>query len=80
MLPEIGLKDNWQYIITKEEKNIRNLYPEPPNLKDVPDCNKNGISGILPAIIAPMMAHDTLKLILGIDTIQNQLIIFDTKN
>lgn len=64
----------------KGGKNLRDLYPEPPNPEDVPGCNENGVVGTLPAIIASMMAHETLKIILGIDTIQNQLIIFDTKD
>lgn len=61
-------------------KNLRDLFPEAPNPKDVPSCDENGVMGTLPAIIASMMAHESLKLILGMDIIQNQLIIFDTRN
>ena len=30
-------------------KNLRDLFPEPPNPKDVPNCNANGVLGTLPA-------------------------------
>lgn len=63
----------------KGGKNLRDLFPEPPNPEDVPSCDENGVLGTLPAIIASMMAHETLKLVLGMDIIQDQLIIFDTK-
>ena len=61
-------------------KNLRDLFPEPPNPEDVPNCDENGVMGTLPAIIASMMAHETLKLILKMSAIHNQLIIFDTTN
>ena len=44
-------------------KNLRDLFPEPPNPKDVPNCSLNGVLGTLPGIIGTMMAHETLKVI-----------------
>lgn len=64
----------------KGGKNLRDLFPEPSNPEDVPNCDENGVLGTLPGIIASMMAHETLKLILGMEIIQNQFMIFDTKN
>lgn len=61
-------------------KNLRDLFPEPPNPEDAPGCNENGVLGSLPGIIGNMMAHETLKLILGMDTMYNQLLIVDTKS
>lgn len=61
-------------------KNLRDLFPEPPNPKDVPNCNLNGVLGTLPGIIGTMMAHETLKLILDLPTLENELALFSTLN
>jgi adenylyltransferase/sulfurtransferase len=59
-------------------KNLRDLFPEPPNPKDVPNCNFNGVLGTLPGIIGTMMAHETLKLIMDLPTLENELVLFNT--
>ena len=59
-------------------KNLRDLFPEMPDPKDVPNCNLNGVLGTLPGIIGNMMAHETLKLILELPTLKNEIIIFNT--
>lgn len=59
-------------------KNLRDLFPEPPNPKDVPNCSFNGVLGTLPGMIGTMMAHETLKLIIGLPSLQNQLVLFKT--
>ena len=59
-------------------KNLRDIFPEAPNSKDVPNCNFNGVLGTLPGIIGTMMAHETLKLITDLPTLKNELIIFNT--
>jgi adenylyltransferase/sulfurtransferase len=62
----------------KGSKNLRDLFPEPPNPKDVPNCSLNGVLGTLPGMIGTMMAHETLKLILDLPILQNELILFST--
>ena len=59
-------------------RNLRDLFPEMPDPKDVPNCNLNGVLGTLPGIIGNMMAHETLKLILELPTLKNEIIIFNT--
>jgi len=59
-------------------KNLRDLFPEPPNPEDVPNCSLNGVMGTLPGIIGTMMAQETLKLIVGMPVLQNELVIFNT--
>ncbi|AWG24072.1 HesA/MoeB/ThiF family protein [Flavobacterium kingsejongi] len=59
-------------------KNLRHLFPEPPNAADVPNCNLNGVMGTLPGIIGSMMAHETLKIITGLPTLHNELILLNT--
>lgn len=59
-------------------KNLRDLFPEPPNPKDIPNCNLNGVLGTLPAMIGTMMAHETLKLILDLPSLENELVLYNT--
>ncbi len=63
----------------KGSKNLRDLFPEPPNAEDVPNCDENGVLGTLPGIIASMMAQETLKIILEMVPLKDQLLIFDTR-
>lgn len=62
----------------KSSKNLRDLFPEPPNPEDVPNCSLNGVMGTLPGIIGTMMAHETFKLIMDLPTLKNELILFNT--
>lgn len=64
----------------KGGKNLRDLFPEPPNPEDVPNCSLNGVLGSLPGIIGTMMAHETLKLIVGLKVLHNEIVLFDTLN
>ena len=64
----------------KNSKNLRDIFPEPPNPEDVPNCSLNGVLGTLPGIIGTMMAQETLKLILELPTLNNELLLFDTLN
>jgi len=59
-------------------KNLRDLFPEPPNPKDVPNCSFNGVLGTLPGMIGTMMAHETLKLIIGLPSLKNELVLYKT--
>lgn len=59
-------------------KNLRDLFPEPPNPNDVPNCNLNGVLGTLPGIIGSMMAQETLKLIMDLPILKNELMLFNT--
>jgi adenylyltransferase/sulfurtransferase len=40
----------------------------------------NGVLGTLPGMIGTMMAHETLKLIMDLPTLENELILFNTLN
>lgn len=59
-------------------KNLRDLFPEPPNESDVPNCSLNGVLGTFPGIIGTMMAQEVLKVIIGLPHLNNQLLIIDT--
>ena len=62
----------------KGSKNLRDIFPEPPNPEDVPNCSLNGVLGTLPGIIGTMMAHETLKVITNLPCLTNELIVLNT--
>lgn len=64
----------------KGSKNLRDLFPESPDAKEIPDCNLNGVLGTFPGIIGTMMAQETLKVILDLPSLRDQLLLIDTLN
>lgn len=60
-------------------KDLRAVFPEPPDPKLVPNCSLNGVLGTFPGIIGTMMAQETLKIILGLPHLHNELLLIDTK-
>lgn len=46
--------------------NYRDLFPVPPSLGEIPNCEENGVLGVLPGIIGAMAAAESIKLISGI--------------
>lgn len=59
-------------------KDLRCVFPEPPSPKKAPNCSLNGVLGPLPGIMGTMMAQETLKLILNLPHLRNQLLCIDT--
>lgn len=64
----------------KESKNLRHIFPEPPNAEDVPNCSDNGVLGVVPGIIGTMMAREAINVILGKPSLVNQFCLFNTFN
>jgi molybdopterin/thiamine biosynthesis adenylyltransferase len=62
----------------KGSKNLRDIFPLAPNPEDVPNCSLNGVLGTLPGIIGTMMAQETLKLIMDLPVLENELVLFNT--
>jgi adenylyltransferase/sulfurtransferase len=61
----------------KGSKHLRDLFPEPPNAEDVPNCSDNGVLGVVPGVIGTLMANEALKCILELEIPVNQFCIFD---
>lgn len=56
----------------------RCLFPTMPKSDEVPDCNENGVLGILPGIIGNLQALETVKVLTGVgDTLSGKLLLFD---
>lgn len=60
-------------------KNLRHIFPTPPDPGDVPDCSENGVLGTVPGIIGNIMAQMVLDIALHRCTVSNQFLIFDTR-
>jgi adenylyltransferase/sulfurtransferase len=60
-------------------KNLRDIFPEPPDADDVPSCADNGVVGTVPGIIGVVMAQFAVNIICGIPTIENQLLLIDVR-
>jgi adenylyltransferase/sulfurtransferase len=63
----------------KGSKNLRDIFPEPPNTEDVPNCSENGVLGTVPGIIGCMMAQETINVILESPVLINTLLLYNTK-
>lgn len=61
-------------------KNLRDLFPEPPDPDSVPSCDLNGVMATAPGILGLMMAQEALKIITGTCTFKNKLLILNTDN
>lgn len=58
--------------------HYRNLFPEPPNPGEVPDCNEAGVLGVLPGVIGTLQATEAIKLMTGIgEPLINKLMTID---
>jgi len=58
--------------------NYRDLFPIPPNPGEVPNCEENGVLGVLPGIIGTMQAAEIIKLITGLKgALINKLLTYD---
>jgi len=60
-----------------KSKHLRDLFPEPPNAEDVPDCSENGVLATIPGIVGTIMANECLKVILNRCTLSNQFLLFN---
>jgi adenylyltransferase/sulfurtransferase len=59
-------------------KNLRDIFPEPPNAEDVPSCSENGVLGTLPGIVGTVMAQETIKIILNKNTLSDKYLVLKT--
>lgn len=48
--------------------NYRDIFPVQPSPGEIPNCEQNGVLGVLPGIIGSMAAAETIKFITGIGT------------
>ncbi|MCM4156209.1 HesA/MoeB/ThiF family protein [Gramella sp. AN32] len=59
----------------------RCLFPNQPTFSEIPDCNVNGVLGIIPGIIGNFQALETIKIITGLGKpLSGKLMIYDGLN
>lgn len=59
-------------------KNLRDIFPDPPQPDSVPGCAQNGVLATLPGIIGMLMAQEALKLLMGLPVLRNEMVLFNT--
>lgn len=62
----------------RESIHYRDIYPTPPSLHEIPNCNETGVMGVLPGIIGTMQAAETIKFLSGFgETLTDQMLIYN---
>jgi len=65
-------------ILPRRSACFRCVFPEPPTSGAIPSCQEAGVLGSAAGVIGTLMAHEALKLLLGIGTpLTNRLLVFD---
>lgn len=63
------------------QSTYRNLFPTPPGPLDTPDCNENGVLGVLPGLIGVLQATEVIKIITGVGTpLINKLMMINVRD
>jgi molybdopterin-synthase adenylyltransferase len=73
----LGFEGQLTVLNFKGSRNLRDIFPEPPDAADVPDCSENGVLATVPGIIGTMMANECIKVILEKQVLQNKLQILN---
>lgn len=56
----------------------RCLYPNMPKMGETPNCNENGVLGVIPGVIGTLQALETIKVLTGIgEALSGKLLVFD---
>ncbi len=59
----------------------RCLFPEPPNNTSIPDCNENGVLGVIPGIVGSLQALEVVKILANIgEVMYGKLLIYNGLN
>lgn len=62
----------------KNGPTYRCLFPVPPKPTEIPDCNVNGVLGVIPGIIGNFQALEVIKIITGIgNVLSGKLLLYD---
>lgn len=60
--------------------NYRDLYPEPPQGNQVPNCSETGVLGVLPGTIGSLQATEAIKIITGLGSVlTNRMLLYNLK-
>ena len=63
-------------VAPRQSACYRCVFPEPPSPDGIPNCQDAGVLGVIPGLIGCFMAHEALKVLLGLgEPLQNRLLI-----
>ena len=67
-------------ILPRRSACFRCVFPEPPPPGAIPSCQEAGVLGSAAGILGTLMAHEGLKVLLGVgEPLVNRLLVFDGK-
>jgi len=67
-------------VLPRRSACLRCVFPEPPEAGAVPNCQEAGVLGSAAGVLGSLMAHEALKLVLGLgEPLANRLFVFDGK-
>ena len=62
----------------KEGPTYRCLFPQMPQPQEIPNCDENGVLGILPGIIGSLQALEVIKVLTGVgEVLSGKLLLFN---
>ena len=74
----VGFRGQVMVIRPRRSACFRCVFPEPPVAGQIPSCQEAGVIGTIAGMVGSLMAHEALKLLLGIGApLLNRLLIFD---
>src|SRR5690606_23625252 len=56
--------------------NYRDIYPEPPQADEIPNCSEAGVLGVLPGIIGTLQAAEAIKVLSGFGKVLTNKVLF----
>ena len=76
----VGFDGQLLTVIPRRSACFRCLFPEPPRPEDIPSCQQAGVLGSVAGTIGSLMAHEALKLVLGVgEPLTNRLLVLEGK-
>ena len=65
-------------VLPRRSACVRCVFPEPPEPGEIPSCQEAGVLGSAAGILGSLMAHEALKLLLGIgEPLADRLMVFE---
>ncbi|WP_343486306.1 HesA/MoeB/ThiF family protein [Allomuricauda sp. d1] len=56
----------------------RCLFPNPPDSDEIPNCDENGVLGVLPGIVGTLQALEAVKVLTGVgEVLSGKLLLYD---
>lgn len=65
----------------KRGPTYRCLFPDIPKSMEIPNCNVNGVLGVVPGIIGTLQALEVVKVLTGVgEVLSGKVLVFDSQN